>query len=333
MPLDITDGELRDRNDRHAQRVLRLWQQALEEVQAILAEARDEGRTGYTVEFMREIERSIREVTEEAGDDMLTLMREAGAAEAAAIQTEFAGVFGRPPLAAFAGVSEELIAILEDEMERTAEETVGRANTVGTTLSDSLRRLQLETVILGELKAESIEERAARIEKALHDGLVELPEKWRGSVESYAEMVARTTLAEASRALTMAQAQAAGIEIFQVPVVGAVDACGAFEGRLVSVDGTGEGVSMSLAELYALRPLIFHPNCRHRLQPWVRELAPVVSLRAIEIANQEPFPDINGLKRMNNEANRLRRQQEEEGGSILRDRENELARIRLGRAA
>lgn len=336
MPEDFdpTDSETTDRNDDAADRMVRIWRQALAEIQAKLAEAADTLGEGFTVDMLRQIEAEIVSIIQDAGDVSLEELQANLQDELAAIQSEFESTLGPSPgLTDFVGVSQELIGLLADQGDRSIESIEEAARRVGTNFSDSLRQLQLDALVQSEIQGESIEERKRRIIDALEKTGEEIPETWRGSVESYAEMVARTNLAEASRLLTLAKAEEYGVEVFQVSIHGATDACAAFEGRLVSRDGKGEGVSMSVAELYASRPYIFHPNCRHRLLPYDADFATAGRKRSVAIANATSLPDERGLKDLNNAAAKLRRAQERDKDSLVDDQERANLAERLGEAA
>jgi hypothetical protein len=89
--------------------------------------------------------------------------------------------------------------------------------------------------------------------------------------DKYAEMVARTKTAEATSVGTANRLLEEGYDLTMVSAHGATDGCAFYEGKIFSISGTDTRYP-SLQELPNGGPP-FHPNCKHRLVPFVEELA------------------------------------------------------------
>jgi len=89
--------------------------------------------------------------------------------------------------------------------------------------------------------------------------------------KKYAELVARTQTADASKAGLVTRMVDAGEDLVMVTAHGATDACGPFEGKVFSISGTSEKYP-ALDRLPNGGPP-FHPNCKHRLAPFIEDLA------------------------------------------------------------
>ena len=335
MPdLALDSREQEDLYDEMAERVRELWAQALDDVMEKVAQAKDELEDGYTVERLSQIEAEIKATIDDYREPYLLLLREGIEAEIERVNGDLDPFLLLAPsddsgrLKQFSTISEDLIDGITYELTKGVDGALERAGRVGTLWSEELRRMQLDNLILSSIEGEGIPERRQRIIDSINRGEAKMPDGWKGSVESYAEMVARTNMAEAARKTTMARAVAAGVELFQVSVHGATDACGAFEGRIYGPTGNEEGVSGKVSDILASRPWIWHPNCRHQLLPFIPSIASKSRLAAAEKAGTGPIPSEDDLKEMNNASARLKREAQKKKESLVRDAEEQSARNR-----
>jgi hypothetical protein len=166
----------------------------------------------------------------------------------------------------------------------TAQSTLGEA---GEGILRGVQRLVRRTKMTAILDAKIIEQTALgvgagkarrEVSKAILSTLVdELGDKplvingRHYDPKKYAEMVARTQTADASKAGLVTRMVDAGEDLVMVTAHGATDGCGLFEGKVFSISGTSEKYP-ALDRLPNGGPP-FHPNCKHRLVPFVEELA------------------------------------------------------------
>lgn len=104
------------------------------------------------------------------------------------------------------------------------------------------------------------------------------------SVRAYANLVARTMLAEATNTATIVRSQQNGIDHVQVSwhVQKEPDICTLFAGRVFFI-GAGDD-PLGFPNYNEIPKLPLHPNCRHRLMPYVAALK---SLADIEGARND----------------------------------------------
>lgn len=87
----------------------------------------------------------------------------------------------------------------------------------------------------------------------------------RWKLDVYADMVVRTKLTQAHIEGTRVEALERNVDLAIISDHNASDACGRFEGTIISMNGTTPG----FPTYAALRRsnLIFHPNCKHKVTP------------------------------------------------------------------
>lgn len=121
--------------------------------------------------------------------------------------------------------------------------------------------------------------------------------KRRFSADTYAELVARTKIAEAQTAGSINRIIESGNDLVMVSAHGAKDGCGFYEGKIFSISGLSNKYP-SLSNLPNGGPP-FHPNCRHRLLPFVDRLASGAERRRGKGVPPETlgksFPEVNKL--------------------------------------
>jgi len=94
-----------------------------------------------------------------------------------------------------------------------------------------------------------------------------LGRKWR--LDTYAEMVARTTTREAASVATLNTCQEYGQDLVRITVhYPTCEICAPLQGKVYSISGNDDRYPKLTDER---RPPI-HPHCRHVLAPYVREL-------------------------------------------------------------
>lgn len=102
-------------------------------------------------------------------------------------------------------------------------------------------------------------------EKANNDAFVGIVDKagrkW--SINRYAEMITRTKLNQAHVEGVRTEGTERGIDTAIISTHNADDGCGKYEGMIISLNGTTEGL-LTYKQLYDSNE-IFHPNCQHKV--------------------------------------------------------------------
>ncbi len=143
---------------------------------------------------------------------------------------------------------------------------------IGRRVNDVFRQVGLEATGEKLTAGETwVDMKQKVIEKLLDKGQTafvdRLGRKWR--LDSYAEMVARTTTREASSIATINTCQEFGIDLVQISThYPTCEKCAPLQGKVFSISGKDKRYPR-LADEYRT-PI--HPNCRHVLMPYVREL-------------------------------------------------------------
>jgi len=97
-----------------------------------------------------------------------------------------------------------------------------------------------------------------------------IPGGYRGTLRSYAELLARTRTREAQTAGALIRYDQYGIELVRVPSHGgACPICAPWQGAVLSIKGEHPGYP----SLASIGPPPWHPNCVDVLAPFVEELA------------------------------------------------------------
>lgn len=143
---------------------------------------------------------------------------------------------------------------------------------VGRWVDDGLRRIQLDAAMKSQIQGLSIDESKTLITKYIQDEGLSMPRGYKGDIGSYAEMVARTNLAEANRAARMARASERGVTLFVVKHgYEPCESCAAWEGGIISMFPNADGIPDYETIRTSRKTHLFGPNCRHE------RLTPVIS--------------------------------------------------------
>ncbi|WP_422445983.1 phage minor capsid protein [Thermoanaerobacterium sp. DL9XJH110] len=142
---------------------------------------------------------------------------------------------------------------INDEFRRIGLEETGRKFVSGTTVRDMKQRLVQRLLDQGQ---------TAFIDK--------LGRKWR--LDSYAEMVARTTTREAATIATINECKEFGVDLVRISThYPTCELCAPLQGKVFSLSGRDKRYPKYDGDR-ARVPV--HPNCRHVLMPYIRKLDP-----------------------------------------------------------
>ena len=135
-------------------------------------------------------------------------------------------------------------------------------------------KFRLQTVIEeGRLDGRGLREIKGMIQEQLQEKSVFLLDtagrKWKA--DTYAEMFARTEMMNTYNQGVVNQMLQRGTDLGQITSYPSCecDICKAWEGKIVSLTGKTKGYPM-LDDAYA--DGVFHPNCRHRVRPYIEPL-------------------------------------------------------------
>lgn len=159
----------------------------------------------------------------------------------------------------------KLTRLIGDTQSKTLEATVY----VGQLLQDELIKVAKEVKDKG-LTAKQGRERF--IQKATKTGVVFRDKRGRRfSLDSYADMIARTARTQATNNGVVQQSITAKRDLVQLSShAGACPICIPFEGRVYSISGRTKGYP-KLSEAFSNGYSTIHPNCRHILEPYIVE--------------------------------------------------------------
>ena len=206
-----------------------------------------------------------------------------GAGKAGAQISQQAGFAVSVPLS-FTGVQQDAIEALQREVV----DSLGISRrTVGRSVEDLYAKAGRRATVRALLGADGSPQIAARRLKAdlLREPYVKrliekggtgftdrAGKKW--SLQSYSEMVVRTTTRKAVVEGQIAKMASLGVNLARVSThASACPICVPKQGRLVSLDGsTSDYNGEAVADLSSVGAPPYHPNCRHTLQPVVADI-------------------------------------------------------------
>jgi len=189
---------------------------------------------------------------------------------------------GRPRYEVFAQVHQQAVAAVTEELLRTMDYAIAQ---IGRRVGDVFRRVGMEEVAKGVAEGKARIEVSKQIkQRLLAEGrpffVDRRGHKW--DLDRYTEMVARTTTRETMTQGTMNRLREHGLDLMMVDSHGAQDFCRYYEGMVVSISGTSPNYPpvSSLPGMVQGNHIIFHPNCRHVLTPFVEQLASPEEIKA-----------------------------------------------------
>jgi len=149
-------------------------------------------------------------------------------------------------------------------------------NFVGRRLKDAIRKAGIDAVTQKIAQGSTVRQCKKNLIKALIDeGINGIKDK-RGrmiSLEAYAATVARSTTAEATNKATLNQMTELGYDLVKMTEhATSCEICLPLQGRVYSVSGNDKRYP-ALSIAYTGEHANIHPNCRHRLVPYIEALA------------------------------------------------------------
>ena len=171
----------------------------------------------------------------------------------------------------FSLVHQQAVSAIVGEVSRTMDFAFSQ---IGRRADDLFRQVGIREVAKGVVEGKSRRQVSAAIKQELIDkGKLQFVDKagraW--DLDTYAEMVARTTTRETMTQGTIDRLLEHGVELGQIDSHGASDFCIYYEGMIVSIGPERVAGYPTLEEIGGKPP--WHPNCSHCLTPFVIQLS------------------------------------------------------------
>lgn len=257
--------------EKQIQQLVSLYRQGFEEILRAIVQKEAKGQwTQYWRDLLLEV-RVILQQLDQYADQWIERTIGQVYSQAAAQTVAFLSQLGmqRPGRAEFAQVHQRAVDVVAQNM---ADNLRGATQFIGRRVNDVFRQVGLEQTG-GKLAAGQTWQDMKRkvVQQLLDKGQTafvdRLGRKWR--LDTYAEMVARTTTREAASVATLNTCQEFGLDLVQITThYPTCEKCAPLQGKVYSISGNDERYPRLTDER---RPPI-HPNCRHSCHPYVREL-------------------------------------------------------------
>lgn len=149
--------------------------------------------------------------------------------------------------------------------------------TVGRRVRGLIRDAQLQAGAESEREGETPEAAARRLAALLGERGIPAFTDSRGrrwDLPSYAEMASRSVLAEAQNRGHNSQLAEEGFDLVKITEHSPTcPICYPYQGRVYSISGESETYPPLSGTAFSVGFSTIHPNCRHRVTPWVEEFA------------------------------------------------------------
>lgn len=263
--------------DRQIQQLVAIYQSAMLEIAALVQKyrgGRTEGTQRYWQEILRQIYAILGQLDQQAQLAAVQLIGQVYSQTCAEVVQQIMQAPGQAPVGnlptgAFAQIHQRAVDVLAQNLVdnlRSASQYVGRQ------MQAEIRRMALETAAGkfagGKTVQQMRDELAERMKQAGQFGFTDrLGRRW--ELGRYTEMVARTLTREAASIAVINQCSELGADLVKMSShVGTCDRCKPLQGKVYSISGNDRRYPALLPEF---RPPI-HPNCRHVIQPYIREM-------------------------------------------------------------
>lgn len=257
--------------EKHIKQLIEMYRRGFEEILRIIVEKEAKGQwTQYWRDLLLEVKAILQQLDQYA-DTWIEQTIGQVYSQAAAQTAVFLSQLGIEKQAnpKFAQVHQRAIDVVAQNM---ADNLRGATQFVGRRVNDVFRQVGLEQTgrklaagqTWQDMKKKVIQELLDRGQTAFVD---RLGRKWR--LDTYAEMVARTTTREAASIATLNTCREFGLDMVRITThYPTCERCAAVQGKVFSISGKDKRYP-KLTDEY--RPPL-HPSCRHSCHPYVREL-------------------------------------------------------------
>jgi Phage minor capsid protein 2 len=244
--------------DRKVEALIRLYREAELELRLLVEQALSSGALGTAV-FRQGQLAQVKEILSALQDRSIPYATQL-VVEAYQLGV---GIAGAPTAGGLgSGVHQEAVDVLADNLANSLNDA---AETVGRRVEDVFRKEALRVTALRLAEGLPVRQATEKLRGALQDqGVKSFRDKsgreW--GLESYAQMVVRTTTREAASRGTVNRLLEEGTDLVRISSHSHdPDVCDRYDGKTFSLSGKTQGYSV----LDHLPP--FHPNCRHVLMP------------------------------------------------------------------
>lgn len=262
--------------EQHIQQLVTMYRAGLRQIVEILVnmdvKKLASGSARYRKQILRNVAGILHDMDKNADNWILSVVgRKYSASLADTIVILNKLGFTSPVRSNFARVHQRAVDVIAQNMSgnlRNATQFVGRR------VNDIFRQVALEQTGAKLVTGASWQEMKAKVIQELlnkgQTGFVDkLGRQWR--LDSYAEMVARTTTREAASVATINQCLEYGQDLVQISThYPTCHLCAPLQGKVFSISGNDKRYPKYGEEVR----IPVHPNCRHVLTPYSRELDP-----------------------------------------------------------
>lgn len=244
----------------------------------------------YRQAVLRDVARILKELDADAirwAEVEIPKAYEAAQAEALAVLRGLSLTVPEAPVAS--QIHREAIKAL---VENASSQLLEAHRMVGRRISDSLRQLGLNAITEKVSTGATIDQTRRVFATTLAQNgfsAIQTRDGRQIRLDAYAETVARTTTAEATNRGTLNQLGELGFDLVRMSEHNsACPICAQYEGRVYSISGKDPRFPKLFGTAFGQYANI-HPNCRHRLTPYIPELAS--DLQGDISRSNQPFSD------------------------------------------
>jgi hypothetical protein len=211
-------------------------------------------------------------------DELIPAAYRASILEAdAAITAQYvaAGKTAPKTLGAWSVLHKEAVKILADNAKSDFGSAIAH---VGRRVQDNIRQASLDAIANKVATGTTVQKTRQKLREIYEQEGVQAVKYMRGgkpaymSLSSYADIVARSTTAEATNQATLNETQAVGSDLVRMSEHNtSCSICLPLQGRVYSISGKDKRFP-ELSVAYSGDYANIHPRCRHRLTPWIEAL-------------------------------------------------------------
>lgn len=257
--------------EKQIQQLIEMYRQGFEEILRIIVEKEAKGQwTRYWRDLLLEVKAILQQLDQYA-DQWIEQVIGQVYSQAAAQTAVFLFNLGMEKRAHpdFAQLHQRAIDVVAQNI---ADNLRDATQFIGRRINDVFRRVGLEQTGRKLAAGQTWQDMKQKVVQQLLDKgqtafVDRLGRKWR--LDTYAELVARTTTREAASVATLNTCREYGLDLVRITThYPTCEKCAPLQGKVFSISGRDKRYPKLTDER---RPPV-HPNCRHVLAPYVREL-------------------------------------------------------------
>lgn len=310
------------------ERLLKQYRKSYEALLERIAQKEARGSwTGFERQLLREIEKAVKELDQATAREFPKLVEEAYTKATADAADILSRAHATPMLGG--GLNRRAMALL---MQNAVDAMVSANHYFGRHVQDSIRQIGLDAVAEKLSTGQTIRQAQKRIvEQLTQDGMQAVVgtsgRKMR--LETYAELVARTTTRETTNTATVDTARQWGNDLVKFTThYPTCEVCAPVQGRVFSISGQDQHFpALNSVPGFDRGFKTIHPNCRHVLVPIVWALCSEEEKARYRADAGKP---VKGDTRLQKEVERYNRAQEINRQRWADRRQYERYKARLG---